>query len=97
VKDPKRVAAGKALAAKNKERLAKIKNPKDTTDIPVKEPSSLSNTQWSIIGGGVCVLLAGLCYWRGNAVKQRPPSSSITKRPVRTTDQSEVEDPFNFE
>jgi hypothetical protein len=101
VKDPKRVAAGKVLAARNKERLARIKSDKKphiiTTDISTNEPSSLSNTQWSMIAGGACVILAGaatFCYWRGG---QRPPSPSITKQqepPARTT---EVEDPFDFE
>ena len=79
VKNPKRVAAGKALAARNKEKLAKIKAFEDqTVDLP--EPSynqnkkdNLEQCYWFI--GGLLITL-GFGYTIARLTCQPKPSSN---------------------
>ena len=103
VKNPKKVEAGKKLAAKNKERLAKIKeweeskksdNKSEESNESAKEKTTSTNEL--LIGAsiiGVLALALGLGYWfNSNTPPAAPPSSS----PQTTKCKPQPRDEFEF-
>ena len=91
VKNPNRVAAGKRLAAKNKERLEKLKAAKLIEDVPTPQlqqnttPSNVPTTQqffW-IAGGLLITLGIGYLYTRPRSppLPPPPPNHQIPKPP----------------
>jgi hypothetical protein len=96
VKDPKRVAAGKALAAKNKERLAKMKEYEKAQQTPSNDKpleklsddagektsskSEWKDSQWMLIGASIAGALALGYMWK----PPQTPHQTLTPAAVAT-------------
>ena len=93
VKNPKRVAAGKRLAAKNKEKLAKIKAFEEQPS-EVTESESVDNPDWSssvlLLVVGVAVVGGAFGYQKWTSVKETPVRTTVKETPVRTEKNSDL-------
>ena len=102
VKNPKRVAVGKALAARNKEKLTKIKALEDDQQtIEVTETESEERSNWSctvllLLVGGVAVVVGAFGYQKWTASSNQQTSKPVNQHPATKPSESakRSENPF---